>query len=67
MLDFLLALLFVTGRNKKLRHDILFGESKDAGLISLTINALYNSIGDHRALKYVNEFFHCIHSDLFSL
>ena len=48
-----LALLFVTGRNKKHRNDVLFGESKDTGLISLTINALYNSIGEHRALKYV--------------
>ncbi|CAF1622622.1 unnamed protein product, partial [Adineta ricciae] len=46
------TLLFVTGRNKKHRNDILFGESKDTGLISLTINALYNSIGEHRALKY---------------
>jgi hypothetical protein len=48
-----LALLFITGRNKKYRNDILFGETKDTGLISLTINALYNSIGEHRALKYV--------------
>ncbi|CAF3932756.1 unnamed protein product [Adineta steineri] len=46
------TLLFVTGRNKKYRNDILFGETKDTGLISLTINALYNSIGEHRALKY---------------
>jgi hypothetical protein len=53
---FLLALLFITGRNKKYRNDILFGETKDTGLISLTINALYNSIGDHRALKYVRLF-----------
>ncbi|CAF2141597.1 unnamed protein product [Rotaria magnacalcarata] len=46
------TLLFVIGRNKKSRNDILFGEAKDSGLISLTINALYNSIGEHRALKY---------------
>ncbi|CAF4543451.1 unnamed protein product, partial [Rotaria sp. Silwood2] len=46
------TLLFVIGRNKKSRNDILFGETKDTGLISLTINALYNSIGEHRALKY---------------
>ena len=56
------ALLFVTGRNKKFRHDLLFGESKDTGLISLTINALYNSIGEHRALKYVSSFLDPIHS-----
>ena len=49
----LLALLFVMGRNKKSRDDILFGETKDTGLIPLTINALHNSIGEHRALKYV--------------
>jgi hypothetical protein len=52
----LVALLFVIGRNKKSRNDILFGETKDTGLISLTINALYNSIGEHRALKYVRLF-----------
>jgi len=46
------TLLFITGRNKKHRNDLLFGETKDTGLIPLTINALYNSIGDHRALKY---------------
>ena len=32
---------------------MLFGETKDSGLIPLTTNALYNSIGEHRALKYV--------------
>ncbi len=58
--SFLLALLFITGRNKKFRNDILFGETKDAGLISLTINALYNSIGEHRAIKYVSLFVVCI-------
>ena len=58
LFSFLLALLFVTGRNKKSRNDILFGETKDSGLISLTINALYNSIGEHRALKYVRLFAH---------
>ncbi|CAF4592416.1 unnamed protein product [Rotaria sp. Silwood1] len=46
------TLLFIIGRNKKFRNDILFGETKDTGLISLTINALYNSIGEHRAIKY---------------
>jgi len=57
---FLLALLFITGRNKKYRNDILFSDTKDAGLISLTINALYNSIGEHRALKYVKLFIQLI-------
>lgn len=54
-----LALLFVLGRNKKSRNDILFGETKDTGLISLTVNALYNSIGEHRALKYVRLLANC--------
>lgn len=39
---------------------MLFGETKDTGLISLTINALYNSIGEHRALKYVRLFYYLV-------
>ena len=32
---------------------MLFGETKDTGILALTVNALYNSIGEHRAMKYV--------------
>lgn len=39
---------------------MLFGETKDTGLISLTINALYNSIGEQRALKYVRLFYYLV-------